>query len=178
MEYQSPISPLSYPIKGLSNQFLVVSLFIEPWSLQHEASKAEGVTPVFSLNDKEGYISARQTFLAEKDPTGVKWSQKWLGGVPHLNRLLQAGWFRDQYDNWVKELEQILESEALEKIRSIADSNGQGAFQAAKFLATKEWKRHGRGRPSKAEVAAEAKKEAEAHFGVSEDMQRILKVVK
>lgn len=176
------IVPKSYPLRGKSNALLTVSLFYEPWAATEEPLRAQGLKPIFTLTtDRAGYVSARKTFLELRDPTGVLWAEKWLEGVNHLNRLLQAPWFSEAFDIWVGECEQLLQAEALTKIKSIQDSESPASFQAAKYLASKEWQRRGRaGRPSKAEVSGELKRAMALVEAQNDDLARIqpkLKVV-
>lgn len=170
----SDVTPKSYPLRGANNQLLTASLFFEPWQATNERLRAEGFTPVFTLiNDREGYVNARKAFLAERDPTGVLWAEKWLDGVNHLNRLMGAEWFREAFEVWVQETEQLIQAEALDKINQIAKSSSPAAFQAAKYLAGKEWKKQGRGRPSKDAISRELKKEVEKLSQEDADLARI-----
>ena len=169
------ITPKDYPLRGGNRQLLTVALFVEPW----QVGDPGGYTPVFSLLGREGYIDARNTFLSERDPTGVKWADKYLEGVNHLLRLLKCSWFADAWDDWQLELEAILQSEAIETIKSISQGGGPAAFQAAKFIAGKEWKKSGRGRPSKSEVSTALRREVEKTGQHEADFERIqLKVIK
>lgn len=168
--------PKSYPLRGINNQLLTTSLFYEPWLEQADAAKAQDVKPVFSLHiDRDGLICARRTFVEERDPTGVKWANKYLEGPMHLSRLMGSKWFREAYDEWIAELDQVLISEAVDKIRQIASSSSPAAFQAAKFVAMQGWKgnKAKRGRPTKEEVAGELRRVAEALSVVDEDHARI-----
>lgn len=168
--------PKSYPLRGGNNQLLTSSLFYEPWLEQAESAKAQDVKPVFSLHiDRDGLINARTTFVAERDPTGVKWANKYLEGPMHLTRLLGSKWFTEAYDEWIAELEQVLVSEAVDKIRQIASSSSPAAFQAAKFVAMQGWKgsRSKRGRPTKEEVQGELRRTAEALSQVEDDHARV-----
>lgn len=133
------------------------------------------IEPVFSLNDERpGLINCRTTFVALKDPTGRKWALTYLGDWNHWLRLWKCRWFRDAYDGWIAELNLQLKSEAISKaIEIMHGENGAQALAAAKFIATQEYDRTPRGRPSKAEVEGELKKAAEALTVEDEDLKRI-----
>lgn len=176
-------APKSYPLRGGKNALLTVSLFLEPWQSAAEQFRAEGITPIFSLNGRDGYVDAHQTFVDLKDPTGVLWAEMWLEGVNHLNRLLKCDWFRDAFDSWAEEITQVMQAEALRKIREISEGEGPAAFQASKYIAGRDWQKSPRGRPSKAAVTAEARAIAQQNGEHAEDLDRItthtkLKVVK
>ncbi len=162
-----------YRLRGENNQLLTASLFVEIWEAQNEQFRSVVQTPVFSLGDREGYINCRKTFIEFKDPTGAKWAEAYLEGVHHLNKLLGSTWFRDAFEDWVAELETLLQSEALEKIRAIASSSSPAAFQAAKYLAGREWKKEKKGRPSKEAVRGALKREVDKLTQEDEDMARI-----
>lgn len=168
------ITPKSYPTRGANRNFRTVSLFVERQELQAIEARPEGLVPVFSLSGRDGYIDARQTFLAFRDPTGVQWAEKYLESVEHLNYLLRVNWFRDVWDTWQGELEAIIQSEALVVIHDIAKGTSPAAFQAAKWLASKSWKAgKGRGRPSAEEVKGELKREAAKRGEHADDLARI-----
>lgn len=166
--------PKSYPLRGGNRNFLTASLFVEIWESTEQRLKAADVTPVFSLRGRPGYIDARQTFLDFRDPTGVRWAETYLEGVNHLNRLLETTWFSDAWSDWQADLARMIQSEAMEKIREIAAGSSPAAFQAAKWLASKEWdKRRGAGRPSKTELRGELRREVERASQHDEDLARI-----
>jgi hypothetical protein len=172
-QYVPPREPGTYRLRGNNGSLLTISLFYEPATQVMPGQLAADQKPVFSLSERDGYVSARLTFLEERDPTGVTWAEKWLEGVNHLNRLLQADWFREAFEVWQSECEQLLQSEALDKIRTISNSSSPAAFQAAKYLAGKDWKKNSRGRPSKAELAGALKKEVDRMSAEDHDLARI-----
>lgn len=163
-----------YQTRGDNGKLLTSSLFYEQWCIQPDEVRQKHL-PVFSFAYRDGYIHARTSFLEFKDPTGVKWALKYLEGVHHLDRLRGTEWFSSHYDQWVGEVEQLLQSEALSLISAISKGNSPAAFQAAKFIAGKAWKgSKGRGRPSKQEVALQVKKEAERLSQEESDYQRVV----
>lgn len=168
---------INYPLRGGNNQFLTASLFYEPYFAMQEEFRAIGTTPVFTLHvDREGYINAHTTFVAERDPTGIKWSTKYIGGPQHLLRLLASDWFREAYESWVEETEQVMSSEAVELIRKISTGGSPAAFQAAKYIANKDYKKGSskRGRPSSEEIKGELKKAVRQAEGLASDAERIV----
>lgn len=167
-------APKSYPLRGKGNALLTVSLFHEPWIGAN--SVADGLTPVFTLHtDRDGYINAHRTFVVLRDPTGVLWAEMYLEGVHHLNRLMKCEWFREAFDIWKGETEQLVQAEALQKVRDISQGGSPASFQAAKYLANEDWKRsgRGRGRPSKAELQGALKNEVDRRITEEDDLARI-----
>jgi len=162
-----------------NGQFYTRSLFYEPW-----AEQAHGVQeinkPLFTLYKDEmtldglPLISCRKTFIQVGDPTGYKWSEKYLGGWPHLQKLLEAPWFRVAYNQWRSELEAKLQSEMVEKIKDIAKSGSPASFQAAKYLAAYGYlpATGKRGRPSKQEIDNELRRAVNAQASDEEDYKR------
>lgn len=146
-------------------------------SLFHERSTgtARPIEPVFSLyDDRPGLINCRTTFVALKDPTGRKWALTYLGDWSHWVRLMRCSWFKEAYDQWVSELNLQLKSEAMSKIMEImGGDNGAQALAAAKFIASEEYKKAGRGRPSKTEVDGELKRAVKALEQEDEDLERM-----
>lgn len=167
-----------FPYKAENGIWLTEAIFWEratekPLSLRtHE--------PIFSLyDDRPGLINCRTTFVNLRDPTGRKWALTYLGDWNHWLRLMKCKWFREAYDTWITELNLQLKSEALSKVLEIMNGENAGqALAAAKYMASAEYDKPGRGRPSKAEREGELKRAAQALEVEDEDMVRIgLKVI-
>ena len=156
------------PYKNHQNQWYTATLFYEMWVDLLVQNRV--YDPVFSLfEDRPGLINARKTFVELGDPTGYKWAIQYLGDYRHWQRLIKTKWFQEAVAAWTAELEVKQQSEAIQKLREVASGETSQAVVAAKYLATAEYKKAPRGRPSKSEVAAEAKKMAEE----DEDAKRI-----
>jgi len=166
------------PYRGENNIWLTESLFYE--RSINRTKDAMACEPVFSLyEDRPGLINARTTFVNLRDPTGRKWALTYLGDWNHWLRLMKCSWFREAYDAWIAELNQQFKSEAITRVYAILQGdNGAQALAAAKFLASEEWEKKSRGRPSKAEMDGELKRAAQALTVEDEDLKRIgLKVI-
>ena len=73
--------------------------------------------------------------------------------------LEKCSWFREAHDKWQKELRMREKSQAIKKIKEIAESDSSQALAASKYLATADYdKKDSRGRPSKAEIKGELKR--------------------
>lgn len=171
---QHPVGP---PYKDVMGRYLTLSLF---YDMAQTRPRDEIIyKPIFSLfEDKPGYINARKTFLALKDPTGYQWSIKYLGDWNAFLRLLKAEWFRDAFEMWTNELEKLLQQEALQIIQSISRDPEQASpvrLQAAKYIANREWDKRGRGRPSTEDVKGELKRAVDKISSEQEDFNRMFK---
>lgn len=161
------------PYKGANGGWMTEALFYDFSSLK--ASGKVVYEPVFSLHeDRPGLVNCRKTFVDLRDPTGYKWAMTYLGDWNHWLRLMRCHWFQEAYEIWIAELNMLLKSEAVAKVREIMLSeNPSQSLAAAKFMATKEYDRATRGRPSKEEVKGELRKAAEAISIEDEDLARI-----
>lgn len=162
----------SPPYKGESGAFLTRGLF-------YEADGFYDPNAVFSFKGKEGYIDARKTFVELDDPTGYQWAVKYLGSVEHWERLVRCSWFKEQLAEWVAEIELKAKSEAIRRLKEIAAGESAQAISAAKYLATLDYNKGARGRPSKNEIQGELKRQAALLEEQESDAERIgLKVIK
>jgi len=125
--------------------------------------------------DNDSRPVLRHEFIKLRDPTGVKFANKWLGGWQHLKALQESKWFAETWAEWQEELYQTDKMERLEKIREIAESTEPQAFQAAKYLANREYEStpSKRGRPSKEEISGNLKNEIRQLTQLEEDNQRM-----
>jgi len=160
------------PYKDKMGRWRTQSLFYEFYL------NNEDYPPVFTLKefDHEGLPSIRQLFLSYEDPTGYLFSKNVLGSYEHWKKLMELDWFRTHVQDWLVELEVKQQANALRKIKTISEGDGNVAFQAAKFLAEQGWKSK-RGRPSKQEIEQAKKIAAGVESAVENDLQRI-RVVK
>lgn len=155
--------------KSVNGMFYTKALFKE-----YSQQTLSEIDPVFTLQvERPGFICARTTFLAEGDPTGYKWAMKYLGDWHHWKKLMNCPWFREAYDVWMEEFKASLRAEALDNIRAIASGGSSQALAAAKYLATYDWEKATKGRPSKAEIAGELKRQVRMMEEQDEDAERI-----
>lgn len=164
----------SKPFKDDLGRWFTGGLFWERWVLQPDATKV--IAPVFTISvDKPGLINARKTFVELDDPTGYQWCMKYLGDWAHWKRLEKERWFQEALAEWRDELRIKHQSEAIQMIKAAQESGDKNALVAAKYLAEYGWEKRGsgRGRPSKAEVQGELKRQAESVSAEDEDIKRI-----
>ena len=131
---------------------------------------------LYSKGDERPWL--KEEFLKLKDPTGVKFANKFFEDWDHFQYMLRSQWFQDCYKSWQQELRATLKQEALEVIKTIMMEGSTQSFAAAKFIATSEYDEEGksakRGRPSKEEVQGELKKAAKALSQTEEDYNRMM----
>lgn len=167
-------TPQGPPYKGKNGAFLTKTLFYESMRIYVDPP----YNPVFCLyGERPGLISCQKTFIEERDPTGYKWAIKYLGEYEHFKRLMKIKYFQEAYDTWIEELNELIRSEAIQRVQEIL-LTGQPAqqLQAAKWLASKEWEevaKTRRGRPSKTEVEGELKRQVQLSKQEQEDLERI-----
>jgi hypothetical protein len=164
--------------KAPNGNWYTQALFVET----HQELETTGFQPIFTLyGERDGYISARKTFVELGDPTGYKWAMEYLGDYNHWHKLMQSPWFRDAYDVWIAELNAKNQSEAISRILEISKTDSPQALPAAKYIAESGWSKPAakRGRPSKAEITGELKEAVRVAENTADDMKRIgLRLVK
>lgn len=166
---------LQLPYKNETGQRYTKQLFYEQWiNLPIEQRRGE---PPFTLSLKrDGLICFREEYVRDGDPTGYTTSVRLLGDYSYWTFLCKVGWFRDALEVWNEELEAKLKSEAMRKIREIAEGDDAKALAAAKFLAQKEYKKTAgtkRGRPSKEEIEGKLQNEVDDLKQLEDDANRI-----
>ncbi len=121
-----------------------------------------------------GLPSFRRLYLEIADPTEYRQASELVGGWAHWQALNQSRWFDEFITPIREELEIKLRSEALLAAYMIIGSGKQGELQAAKFFAEGKYKpSRGRGRPSKADIESEVRKQAAINSRIRGDMERL-----
>jgi hypothetical protein len=162
--------------KASNGKYYTRQLFWEEW-INLMQSERVGEPPFSLFSDKPGMLNFGAKYVELEDPTGYKISQELLDGYRMWQVLMKCKWFQAAKKVWDEELDAKLASSAISQIKELAES-GPPAQQlaAAKYLANKEHRKdssHGKGRPSKAQVEAEAQKEAALDRVYQDDLERI-----
>lgn len=168
---------IDFETKQKANSFKTDQGVFRLRALFYEETLADKSTVVYTLkdNDHAGYPSLRRLFLDLGDPTEYYFAQRYLDGWAHWERLCDCDWFRPYIERWRRELELIIRSQALMRIRMIASSPGKESFMANKFLLSGSWKMHNNTKIAKDEIKEEANKQ-EKHQ-VLQDAKRLLDVL-
>lgn len=166
--------------KAANGKYYTRQLFWEEWiDLPIDKRKTE---PTFTLySDKPGLINFGRAYVESEDPTGYKVSQELLEGYRLWTILMACSWFQTAKKLWDEEMDARLSSKGIAKLQEMLEHGTPPQKSiAAKYFADKEYRKdktHSRGRPSKDQVAAEARKEATIDRQLAEDFERI-KLVK
>lgn len=124
---------------------------------------------------KQNIYDFRKKFLELRDPIGFKFAEKYLSGYQELERVMKFSWFLEHWEEWQKELRAAIKSDALERIQEISVEGSAQSLNAAKYLANGEYLEDApkRGRPSKAEVTGELKRNVKVIEELNEDYKRM-----
>lgn len=122
--------------------------------------------------EKDGKIlkSLKKLYLEMEDPTEYEFATVYFVDFPHWQKCSNNAYIKKHVDQWRMELELKLRARA---IRSLIGQAEKGNFNAAKFVAGKEWETK-RGRPSKAEKEGALRKEAVLREEVADDASRVV----
>lgn len=91
------------------------------------------------------YPSLKKLYLECEDPTEYQFAKKHLLGWSHWQRLKANQALAHHFNAWREELDFLLASDAIAQIQDMSSDN----FQAAKWLADRNWNKGSVGRPSK-----------------------------
>lgn len=128
-------------------------------------------------NDYLGYISLKRVYLEMADPTEYRFANEYLENYEHWEMLTNCSFFKPYVDQWRKELELKLKSEALLRVMEDArDENSKTKFTANKFILEKGWEPNTgtkRGRPTKNEIKQAAMEQLSERDRLNEDFERL-----
>jgi len=147
------------------------------------ASPDSKLVPLYTLdhNDyydpetKKTYLSLRKRYLDFKDPSESAIAEVYFYDHQHWDVACSSPVLEKYIAEWRISLERILQEDAIEKIRSIADG---GNFAAAKWLAEKSWKNDLDSRNNLKKKAKEKVLPTADKAEVSEDAKRVLAFIK
>ena len=115
------------------------------------------------------YYSLKKRYLNEEDVHEFKFATNHLADWEHWQRLLQNKWCFKHISMWREELEVKLASYGVQKVLDLAED---GNFQAAKFVAERQWSKK-RGRPSKEEIMRKSRIDERIANEFEEDAERV-----
>jgi hypothetical protein len=154
-----------------NNQFLTQSLFYE---CRHQ-SMSDYIPFTLRENDFKDYISVYKIFM-ESD-SEYECAKKLLNSWKHWCILKEAPFFKKEYLLWVEE--KAIRDAAV-GIKTLVEAAKDGNIVAAKYLVDKQNSAKSRkvGRPTRAEVIEEKRKEARLNNKVSNIIDRMSKYQK
>ena len=143
-----------------------ISLFVEAY-----LGDNTNYEPIFTLAavEKKGCISLFQEFMKDEDPTGYRTALRVFGAYDVWRKLKGSPLVAPHIERWEDELYVKMRSDAISKMSKM------NSPMAAKYIAERGWEKIAptRGRPSKAEVKGELKKESDLRREVEEDAGRV-----
>lgn len=157
--------------KDSGGRYITQSLFLEyayntdmaVYTLDDFDKEYKGVT----------YPSLKKRFIESEDVHEYEFAKANLYNWSHWQKMLANKWCRKHIEEWREELEVAIASRG---VQSILDLAQDGNFQAAKYAADRQWNKR-RGRPSKEELAKNARIEERIDEEFAEDAERVSNVI-
>jgi hypothetical protein len=137
---------------------------------------------LFKDFDDEGIYTLEEfhdIFVECEDITEYEAAIKLVGSWTEWERI-KRDWpnFQSYITVWKEEINIRLKSQTIRKLREIASGDTSQAAAAAKWIAEEGWQRKsGKGRPTKAETAREAKALAKATSDTNNEYTRMLELL-
>ena len=164
------------PFKSANGKHYTRQLF---WEESIEIANSQKTSePMFTLySDRPGLINFGKAYVESEDPTGYTVAMKLLDGYRHWTILSQCKWFQTAKKLWDEEMDVRLSSKGIRKLQEfLEDGTPQQQLAASKYFADKEYRKDKtatRGRPSKDQIAEEARKAATVDKELAADFERI-----
>lgn len=153
--------------------------------LFYESAVYDRDSVLYTLKDTPhmGFPSIHEIYLSLNDPTEYRIATEYFDGVDHWEQIIGSTWFKPHLAKMRKALELKIRSEALAEVIKDAKSGSKSSMSSAKFILEKfnttvSPDRRKAGRPTKAEVAAEANKLATSSVDIADDFSRIANILK
>lgn len=181
-----PLSPSSR--KTANNKYRVSSLFLEtnssfnltPFFTLSSEDKVMSGKPVLQEGPVDGkterrYVSAKQLYMKYYyDPTEYEFVTNIIGDFKLWDLLANNERIAPYVEEWRKEAEIKLRSEAIKEVVDVAKNEGAKGFTAAKWLAEGKWKTgSGAGRPKNRDDATENEINSKLSKEVERDLTRL-----
>jgi len=160
------------PYKDKMGRYRTQSLFHE---FSYMRKPDDNFNPIYTLKNvpASNLPCLKDIYMDSNDPTEYTFAIQAFNSWDQWQKIKNNKALQPYMEGWNEELEVKLRSKAMSSIVKEAVS-GKSSFNAAKFLATGEWKRqHTRGRPSKIEIEKEKKIQAKLAEEFDSDAERI-----
>lgn len=148
--------------------------------LFYEMVNADKATVVYTLKDQDhlGFASLYRLYMETADPLEYRFALKHLDGWEHWTMLCDCSWFKPYVERWRKELELKIRSEALVRVIDDAKSGSRSSAASNRLVLEKGWavtadEKNTKGRPSKTDIKAEARRIATVQQEQADDLARI-----
>ena len=159
------------PFRNSRGAYRTSSLFLD---FSYDADIAQ-----YTLREKDtkkngkSFPSLKRLYLETEDVTEYEFATTYLAGWKHWQALLGNKQILSHVEQWREELEIKIRSKAVKSIASQAFSKDKPSYQAAKFLADREYVKNRKGAPTKEEVEGEKKRQAAMSDEVAEHIERM-----
>ena len=122
-----------------------------------------------------GIPSIYRLYIEMEDLAEFDFANTYFLGMDHWRRICECEWFKPYLEEMRGDLQLKLKSRALARIKQEAEKeDSKNYFQSLKYLADKGYiEKDKKGRPSKAQVEAEAKKQASNKTELDDIMDRM-----
>lgn len=156
--------------KNSRGMFLTTSLFIDH-NYDYELSVYTWGDSDFS-NSKGSFPSLKRLYLDMADVTEYEFATTYLDGWRHWKVLLNSPACRKHIDEWREELELKLRAQGLRKLIDLAQDEEKPSYQAAKYLADKEWT----GKKTKAQQNKDNRQKSTIKKAYQSDLDRVANI--
>lgn len=156
--------------KNVNGVLLLKELFFET------ASNRDNVLYTLKSEDHEGFPSLYRLYMEVSDPTEYQFAIQYLDGWKHWKTLSECSWMKPFINEWRDELNVRIRSSALQTAIKKASSSDKDALTAAKYVEDvfgDGKTKNTRGRPSKAEIKANAEQAVSEATRLKEDYSRL-----
>jgi hypothetical protein len=159
--------------KNESGAMLTRGLFFEQTLIDKSS-----VVYTLKNEDHEGFSSLYRLYIesVDKDPTEYHFATTHLDGWDHWENLLECNWFKPYASKWRKEARIRRSAFYLNQVAKIANSGSREALTASRYMLEEGWvpkEKNTKGRPSKDEIAQEAKRQVEMEGLTLQDAERL-----
>lgn len=148
-------------------RFRTLSLFLE---IEYKEEAIYTLKEIDHIHNGKFYPSLKRLYLEMQDPTEYEFANTYLAGWRHWQKITENKVLKNHVEEWRAELEFKLRAQA---VKSMIGQAATGNFQATKWLADRGWATRGAGKPTKEEVAREAKFLAKAEDEFTADIFRL-----
>jgi len=156
-------------------RYRTVSMFYETSYGSQKKFRSPYTLKEDHLTDKEGdRISLKKMYLEMEDPTEYMFANTYFASWKHWKKVCASPQLADEIEEWREELEIKLRATGIKQMINKVKS-GVATFQTEKWLADRGFIEKKAGRPTKAAVEAEKKRQARIQDEFAEDTVRLLK---
>ena len=161
--------------RNASGKYFTKKLF---WEMCNNDGERENVLYTLKRSPHEGYKSLFEEYMRIGDPTEYTFAQECFEGWEHWKILCETTWFKPYIDAWREELQVMIQSKGLMRIKEEAlNPDSRNSYQAAKLLLDRGWAdketKQRITRTAKDKIKREAARMSEEALELNEDAARL-----